>query len=321
MDNQEIKVLNLTKQEIELLHIYSKYITIIPSKEPELYCTQVKNICVNLPVRIKDILNDFKLLKCACLLFKDFPVDNIITPDTNKQNVGEKSILSKIQALFVSYISEIIGYEGECSGNLFQDIIPDQKMSSLQSSVSCDNELEIHTEQAFSKLRPDILCLGCLRGANNAFTYILPVSYILEHITTHEYNLLKQPLWMFGVDYSFKHVENNFIEGNIRGPFPILGKNNYLLFDQNLITGITEEANSVIKLIIDIYYKYRIAYCLEPGDILLINNNQVVHGRSPFKANYDGNDRFLIRCFGTYDLQTSLHARKSNSRIIDSIYS
>jgi alpha-ketoglutarate-dependent taurine dioxygenase len=34
---------------------------------------------------------------------------------------------------------------------------------------------------------------------------------------------------------------------------------------------------------------------LEPGDVLIINNRRVVHGRRPFKARYDGTDRWLKR--------------------------
>jgi L-asparagine oxygenase len=256
--------MNLTTQEINTLLEYSKYITISPSKEPELYCTQ---LVLDLPPRIKQALLNFKVSRQPYLLIKGFPVSTVKTPLTNTECVGEKTILSKIQALFVNFISEMIGYEGESLGKLFQDIVPDQKMAALQSSVSCDQELEIHTEQAFSKLRPDVLCLGCLRGDINAFTYVLPINFVLENITTSEYNLLKQPLWMFGIDYSFKLNNNEFIDGDVRGPFPILGDDNTLLFDQNLISGITQEAELVVKKIIDIYYKHRVVYCLEAGDI------------------------------------------------------
>jgi hypothetical protein len=322
-----IKILYLTIEETELLNSLAKYITINPSKELELYCSQVKNLCEHIPLRIKNILDELKNSNYTCILVKDFPIiNNFKTPLTNKENIGEKTVLSKIQAILVSYISDLISYEGESSGKLFQDIVPIQNMSTEQSSVSSANELEIHTEQAFSKLRPDILSLACLRSAHTAFTYILPISYILKNITSKEYDLLMEPLWYFGIDYSFKLNNNEFIDGNIRGPFPIISNNAninkpYLLFDQNLITGITDTANEIIKKLVSIYYKYRLQYCLEPGDILLINNNIAVHGRSPFIANYDGNDRFLIRCFGTFDLNKSLYARTNNSRIIEAIYS
>jgi len=327
IDTDIIKILYLTKEEIELLDSLAKYITVNPSKELELYCLQVNNLCEHIPLRIKNMLDELRLANYTCILVKGFPIiNNFKTPLTNTESIGEKTVLSKVQAILVSYISELIAYEGESSGKIFQDIVPIKSMSTEQSSVSSSNELEIHTEQAFSKLKPDILSLACLRSAHTALTYILPLSYILKNITSKEYDLLMQPLWYFGIDYSFKLNNNEFIDGNIRGPFPIISNNEnikkpYLLFDQNLITGITDTANEIIKKLVSIYYKYRLQYCLESGDILLINNNIAVHGRSPFIANYDGNDRFLIRCFGTFDLNKSLYARTNNSRIIEAIYS
>jgi hypothetical protein len=62
--------------------------------------------------------------------------------------------------------------------------------------------------------------------------------------------------------------------------------------------GINEEANEIIDKIIDIYDNYRLGYCLQEGDIILIDNRRMIHGRSGFCPKYDGFDRFLIRCFG-----------------------
>ena len=315
-------------EEVQILTDLAKYITINPIKNTELYCHQVKNLCEHIPERIKTYLDNFKKNnKYSCILFKNFPIDLqkiVSTPSTNHDSVGSTTLFSKIQAILVSYISDIIAYEGECSGYLFQDIVPIESMSKEQVSVGSSIELEIHTEQAFSKLKPDLLSLACLRSNRDAFTYILPVKHILHHISKETHDLLLKPLWNFGIDLSFKINNNEFIDGDIRGPFPILQYHNnvpYLLFDQNLITGITPEANMIIKELIEIYYNYRLKYCLQSGDILIINNNIAVHGRSPFKAQYDGNDRFLVRCFGTYDLDKSLYARTHNSRVIEAIYS
>lgn len=37
------------------------------------------------------------------------------------------------------------------------------------------------------------------------------------------------------------------------------------------------------------------AVALTPGDVLVVDNDLVVHGRVPFKARYDGTDRWLKR--------------------------
>ena len=56
---------------------------------------------------------------------------------------------------------------------------------------------------------------------------------------------------------------------------------------------------------------------LRPGDVLFIDNYRVVHGRKPFKARYDGTDRWLKRIGVTRDLRKSRAARETAaSRII-----
>ncbi|MNZ69489.1 Enduracididine beta-hydroxylase [compost metagenome] len=56
---------------------------------------------------------------------------------------------------------------------------------------------------------------------------------------------------------------------------------------------------------------------LQSGDILFLDNYKVIHGRKPFKAKYDGNDRWLKRLNIVRDLRKSRDARVNpESRII-----
>jgi L-asparagine oxygenase len=224
----------------------------------------------------------------------------------------------------------MIAYEAEGYGRLFQDVIPVKSMEKNQTSISSSVELEIHTEQAFSKLRPDILSLACLRGNEKAYTYILPVQSIINNVSETELEMLKTPLWNTGVDLSFKLNDHEFIEGDIRGPMSIIrgdkdprleNEDPLLVFDQDLMSGITEESNEMILKIVDIYYKHRLSHNFTPGEIIFIDNNRAVHGRSPFVPNYDGLDRFLVRCFGVYNYEYSAYAREYGGRVVSAIYS
>ncbi len=302
-----------------------------PSNSPEFFCRQAKEQAQKLPVRIKTILENFaaKGSETGFLLIQGIPIqpDTIPkTPQGNNYKVGETTMLAKIQAILVSYIGDMIAYEAECYGNLFQDVVPLKIMEKAQTSLGSNTELEIHTEQAFSKLKPDILSLACLRGDPNAYTHIFPVQTILNNLTTEEKALLREPLWYTGVDFSFKLNNNEFIDGDLRGPLPIIsGPTNdpTLIFDQDLMTGTTPEATIMIRKIVDIYYQNKIRHNLKPGEILLIDNRRAVHGRSAFKPKYDGEDRFLIRCFATFDLLKSEYAREDSTspRTISAIYS
>ena len=256
------------------------------------------------------------------------------TPPDNSHKIGEQTLLARIQSILLHSMGEILSYEAEGYGRLFQDIVPNEKMKNKQTSLGSNQELEIHTEQAFSLLRPDILSLACLRGDVNAFTYILPVQTILENITHDEQELLWKPLWKIGVDLSFQmddtlHCSSDFemrylSNNKLRGPIPILYGSKtdpYLVFDQDLMLGITEEANRLIQKIITIYYEKRICHNLLPGEIIFIDNLRAVHGRSSFYPKYDGYDRFLIRCFAVFDYERTKYARKENSRMIQRLYS
>jgi len=217
----------LIEEEVNILSKLSKKIKILPSQYSALFCEQVKYVLHLIPERIKNIFIDFAKqgTESGYLLIKNLTLPNEKVPDTpenNSFNIGEKTELSRMQAMLISLMGELVGYEAECFGNLFQDIVPNKSMAKKQTSLGSNVELEIHTEQAFSKLRPDILSLACVRGDENAYTYILPVRSILNNTNEYEHKLLRLPLWKTEVDLSFKLNGHEFIEGDIRGPIPII---------------------------------------------------------------------------------------------------
>ena len=232
-------------------------------------------------------MNNFKL-------YKNVPTGPIPqTPLSNEFCVGETTLLCKNQIEIIREYGTLISYPEECNGALFQDVIPIKALAYSQTSTSSKQPLEIHTEQAFSDDRPDFLSLACLNGDPFAETYILTLDTLLEHLTSEQIELLKQPLWMCGVDLSF--VMNGF-PSEKKGPMSIL-QNEKLIFDQNLMEGLTPEANDLIKIIVEIYNNFKTKIILETGDVLVIDNRVCVHGRSKFTPRFDGTDRFLIRCF------------------------
>jgi len=322
-----------TTDELLILKTMISKMKFSPTINPDNFCNEAKEISNELPIRIQIELmnfvengneNGYLLISGLASLDDNIPD----TPSNNEYKIGETTNLAKIQAILLSFISDIIAYEAEGYGNIFQDILPIKKMKMEQTSLGSGTELEIHTEQAFSKLRPDILSLACLRGDINAITYVLPVQTITDNLSENEIELLKQPLWKTGIDLSFKINGNEFIEGDIRGPFPILSiENQYnngrynLIFDQDLMFGINDSAQQLVGKIVEIYYRYRNKHNLKPGEIILIDNRHAVHGRSSFYPKYDGRDRFLIRCFSVFDYNYTAYARYNDSRIVSAIYS
>jgi len=302
--------LDITEKDLQILLILADEVKYDPRSEPELFCRKVKELSQQVPKEFLEKIQEFAKTgsENGFLLFQ----------------CGTTKKIHIIAAILLSNLGEMIAYEAEGNGTLFQDIRPSPSMEKNQTSLGSAVELEIHTEQAFSKLRPDVLCLSCIYGNPEAFTHIFSVKHVLREFTPDEIQLLREPLWKTGVDLSFKLHGKEFIEGDVRGPMSILYGNEddpFLLFDQDLMFGTTPISQDLLKKIIENYHKNKHSHCLRPGEIIFIDNRRALHGRSPFLPRYDEYDRFLVRCFATFDYLLSEHARPDGGRMVSAIYS
>jgi L-asparagine oxygenase len=321
--------LTLSPVEVNILRVLAANITAHPSNEAVLFCEQAAEMAEFLPVRIRNVLTEFanEGSSTGMLLITRIPLDDEtlpVTPPGNQVHSGELTIMARIQAIFNHAYGHMIGYEAEGDGRLFQDMVPKEELKSSQTSLGSNVELEIHTEQAFSKLRPDIVSLACLRGDPDAKTYILPVHYLLEYVTPQQQEFLRQSYWTTGVDMSFKMNGHEFLDGDLRGPLPIISgsyDDPYFVFDQDLMKGVRNDAQEMIQKIVDVYYVHRLEHVLSPGEIVLVDNRRAVHGRSPFKPKFDGTDRFIIRSFAVLDYEKSSYARPDGGKTVAARFS
>ena len=188
-----------------------------------------------------------------------------------------------------------VGYIQEQNGSLIQNILPVYKTETEQISTSSKALLGLHTETAFHPYKPDYILLLCLRGDPNAATTYAKIDDILLHVPQKYVDILKQKWFVTGVDISFR--TNG--EEDIEIPVSIIKENEVdglsFIYDETVIKPINDaaaEALSVLREAISLATKEVV---LKTGDLLLINNHKAVHGRKPFKARYDGTDRWLQR--------------------------
>ncbi len=298
----------------ELDHLAAA-ITCNPSTDPAGFCLQARACSESVPATLLKALRRFARLGSESGIFvvQNLPVGDVpTTPPDNTAHVGESLKPARVQAILNHTIGFMIGYEAEGEGRLFQDMVPKKAAAATQTSLSSKVELELHTEQAFSDLKPDWISLACAREQIGAKTYVLPVGVILEVLTAAEIDLLKQPLWITGVDESFRVGGHDFVKGDVRGPMPILQGDDgdlEIVLDQDLMRGTTDEATTLMEKLYEIYRTHRLEHTLKRGELLLVDNRRAVHGRSPFKPRFDGTDRFVIRSFVVKNLQPSSVAR------------
>jgi alpha-ketoglutarate-dependent taurine dioxygenase len=59
--------------------------------------------------------------------------------------------------------------------------------------------------------------------------------------------------------------------------------------------GKTASADDALRSLNALVAKHTKEIVLKTGDVLVMNNHRVIHGRKPFQPRYDGTDRWLMR--------------------------
>lgn len=254
----------------------------------------------------------------GCLLLRGLPVGDLPPTPPEPTVATEKSAATEIRLLtFASLLGEPVGYLPEHRGDVVQNIVPVKGSASRQTSTSSKVNLMFHTEAAFHPHRPRYLLLYCLRGDPQARTTIASIHGALPHLPQDVIDVLFQPLFRCSVDSSYLDGRSNVL-----GPaLPVLSgdvANPAMVFDEDLMVGIDEEAEEALHMLGTTLTEHHGGVVLEPGDLLVIDNSVVVHGRSPFTARFDGTDRWLQRAFVVEDLSASEGER--TGRVITTVF-
>ncbi|GAA5043157.1 TauD/TfdA family dioxygenase [Nocardia callitridis] len=193
---------------------------------------------------------------------------------------------------------EPFGWEGQQNGRLVNNIVPASGHEDEQSGASSKTLLTPHTEDAFHPERAHLLMLGCLRNPDEVATTVSSVHHV--ELTARQRHLLSKPTLPILPDVSYG-------DGHQRFPTPALPT--LWHHDDADAASATLRYDPAYTPLADADAEFRAAYThltselarvrmsasLAPGEILLVDNDVVVHGRVPFTARYDGTDRWLKR--------------------------
>ncbi len=239
------------------------------------------------------------------LLLKGLPIGELpATPPTpttatTKSNATELLILS-VAAL----LGEPVGYQPEHGGDVVQNLVPVRSSSGRQTSTSSRVNLMFHTEAAFHSHRPKYLLLLCLRGDPQARTTVGSIHAALPHLDDDVVDTLFQTRFRCAVDESYLHGRIN----SLGAPMAVLSgdrSNPAMVFDEDLMVGTDEEADDALRVLGVALSEHHDGVVLEAGDLVILDNEVVVHGRSPFTPRFDGTDRWLQRAMVVTNLAAS----------------
>lgn len=200
-----------------------------------------------------------------------------------------------------TWLGSPVGYTQEHGGQVVQNIYPLAESVGQQISTSSDVPLAFHTETAFHPHKSHFLLLLCLRGDAGAATTLCSVDALVPQLDDAVVTTLGEARFRTGVDLSFGRGD-----GWMTAPAPVLGAADdgprTLTYDGELTVGTDDEARDALVRLADAIACTYTSVVLDAGDLLIIDNRRAVHGRSEFRARFDGTDRWLQRTFVIDDL-------------------
>ena len=191
-----------------------------------------------------------------------------------------------------SRFGSVFGFSQEQNGKTVQNLFPIKQSESMQISSSSQVVLEMHTETAFHPWRPEVVLLLCVRSDSNAGTSIASLPDIIPMLSTETIRTLHLPEFITRIDESFQSGEQQ--DREILTPILFDGATS-ITYDRALMKAVTDTGRRALQALSDAIDKVKTNIYLKTGEVLVLNNRTAVHGRTPFKARYDGTDRWLKR--------------------------
>lgn len=315
------------------------------STEDPHFLREASVLAQELPRRLRSFINDFRLLEPSgyCVI-SGYEIDfNKIgtTPRHWKYKSDISPTLEEeiLIVLYGSLLGDVFGWATQQEGFVIHDVLPIKGQEQEQLGSSSEELLWWHTEDAFHAYRGDYLALMCLRNPDQVTTTVASIDAV--QLDPAYRDILFEPRFTIRPDES--HLEKNkaaAVQTDMLDPLkqsaykrinemnskpaklPILFGDPcapYWRIDPYFMDPLQddEEAQRSLNSLIAAIEEKLTGVTLQPGETLLIDNYRTVHGRKPFKARYDGNDRWLKRVNITRDLRKSRNARADcGSRII-----
>lgn len=231
------------------------------------------------------------------------PTDGSVSSNNKESYVSESSLL-----LNMVMLGDPIGYMDEKSGALIHNIFPvlgDEEHQENTGSVY----FEFHTENGFHPFKPDHLGLLCLRSdhLNTAQTTCASIDRALPMLPNQAINALRRSEFVLRASSSFLkyalagqsyEATVAVLDGNLLHP--------EMRLDNYLMNATTAEGEWALALLRTAMEKVMVGHVLEPGDLMIIDNNKAIHGRTAFTPRYDGHDRWLQRLSVVSDIHSSV---------------
>lgn len=269
-----------------------------------------------MPAIVHDALVDFAdaASQSGALLVRGVPVGDLPrTPDSPTSHVVKDMVSEFVLLAAARRLGQPVGYLPEHGGDLVQHLVPTKANADRQVSTSSKVDLMFHTEAAFHPHRPKYLLLLCLRGDTQAITTLSSIFEVLPLLPQRTVDTLFEPRFRTAVDESYLDGRTNVLGD----PMAVLRGSRLrpsMVFDADLMVGTDAEADEALQALATVVAQHHTGLALEAGDLLVVDNDVAVHGRSSYEPRWDGYDRWIQRAMAVTDLSPS--AAERDGRVI-----
>jgi Fe(II)/alpha-ketoglutarate-dependent arginine beta-hydroxylase len=230
--------------------------------------------------------------------------------------------------LVASLLGDVFGWTTQQNSRYVHDVHPMLGVENEQIGWSSLTPLTWHTEDAFHPHRADYLALLCLRNPDGVATTCWSVKNL--DVDPVDEEVLWQQRFLIRPDQSHLPKYNDTavrlfdrIEEMMRNPTKVSvlfgnRRRPYLRIDPDYMIAVPgdEQAARALAAISRTIERNLYGLVLRDGDLGIIDNFQVVHGRQAFRARFDGSDRWLKRVNIKRDLRQAAESLSYGSRLM-----
>jgi enduracididine beta-hydroxylase len=290
-----------------------------------------------LPRPLREQLYEFRLTEPhgVCLV-RGYPVDDAELGPTPDHWSGPSPTLSYETFFYLcaSLLGEPFAWSTEQRGHVMHNVVPVRAAENAQLGGSSATALTWHTEDGFHPYRADYVGLMCLRNPDRVATTCASVREL--DLPADLVEVLRQPRFVIFPDEAHLSLEHSAAAAGAGASAALVERAHaavvrmhddpepvsalfgdldrpYLRVNSYYMRAVDGDAQAAAALrgLIDALDARLSGIALAPGEICFLDNYAMVHGRSAFRARYDGTDRWLKRLNVTRDLRKSRDLRVS----------
>jgi L-asparagine oxygenase len=300
----EIAVRTLTDKESSDLRLRLRNVHANPYTDFDAFLAEMRAEVVTLTPAVQEALAEIKAGRGAgAVLLRNLPIPHDLrtTPDRSFQELddivpmGTEAILAAV----AQSLGEAFSYREWDAGALVHNKYPILAHRNVQFGSNAV-EFLLHTETPFRDVSPDHLALLCLRGdpTGRANTMVADLAKTVDGLDASVIAQLSRAAFAFETDNPLVVLPDG---RGVTEPQPVVSSRDgerVLEFVGDLVAVDAESAAALAELTARVK-AVAVPVPLATGDLLVLDNRRVVHGRNAIEPRYDGTDRWLQRMLVT----------------------